>query len=282
MNKTILYITFLTWQLFLMLYLACYYLFTSFSISYGIIISAMFVETAINIYFFKEMLELVQASEREKIAKLKLEQANELLTTFRSKHHDFINHLQVIMGLTQLKHYDEVLKYGKNLSKDLMQIEKLVTLQRPELAALIISKISGLSYVETNISVNTTLNDLKIQPDILVSIIGNLLDNAIFETAYYDRKWLSINIYEDEGWYIFEIENPGKIDREIRNKIFIKGFTTKGPKGTGMGLPIVSELVAKSNGKIELTLNEDRNNPSVKFTVYLPRIVVNKNRKLVG
>jgi len=231
----------------------------------------MFLEIALNTYFFKEMLEYVKAIEREKIAKLKLEQAEQLLTSFRFKHHDFINHLQVIMGLTQLKQYDKVLDYGRELSKDLIQIEKLISLQRPELAALIMSKISGLSYVETDITVETMLADLKIQPDILVSIIGNLLDNAIYETAHYDNKWIAINIFENSNWYVFEIENPGTIKPEIRNKIFEKGFTTKGQKGSGMGLTIVNELISKINGKIDFEIKEDSVNPSVKFTVSLPR-----------
>jgi two-component system sensor histidine kinase AgrC len=282
MNRILLYVTFLSWQLFIVLYLACYYLFSSFSINHGIIIAIMFLEIALNIYFFKEMLELIKAIEREKIAKLKLEQAEQLLTSFRSKHHDFINHLQVIMGLTQLKHYDKVLEYGRELSRDLIQIEKLISLKRPELAALIMSKISGLSYVETDITVDTVLADLKIQPDILVSIIGNLLDNAIYETAQHDNKWIAINISENSNWYVFEIENPGIIKPEIQDKIFEKGFTTKGKDGSGMGLAIVCDLISKFNGKIDFEIKEDSVNPSVKFTVSLPRLLDSDERRLAG
>lgn len=272
MNNTILFSSFLLAQLFMVLFISCNYLFSTFSISLGIILFIMLFEIVLNVYFFKEISRLSKAQREVEIAKLKLEQSQQLLSSFRAKHHDFINHLQVIMGLTQLKKYDEVLSYGRELSRDLIQIEKLITLNRPELAALIISKIAGLSYVQANISVKTTLEHLQsIQPDKLVSIVGNLLDNALYEIAKHDAKWISISIAEDDNWYIIQIENPGSIEPEIRSQVFAEGFTTKGEKGTGMGLFIVSDLVAKANGKVELVVNEEDSNPSVRFTVQLPR-----------
>jgi sensor histidine kinase regulating citrate/malate metabolism len=120
------------------------------------------------------------------------------------------------------------------------------------------------------------------QPDILVSIIGNLLDNAIYESAQHDNKWIAINISENSNWYVFEIENPGIIKPEIQDKIFEKGFTTKGKDGSGMGLAIVCDLISKFNGKIDFEIKEDSVNPSVKFTVSLPRLLDSDERRLAG
>jgi two-component system sensor histidine kinase AgrC len=109
-----------------------------------------------------------------------------------------------------------------------------------------------------------------------------LLDNAIYETAQHDNKWIAINISENSNWYVFEIENPGIIKPEIQDKIFEKGFTTKGKDGSGMGLAIVCDLISKFNGKIDFEIKEDSVNPSVKFTVSLPRLLDSDERRLAG
>ena len=42
-----------------------------------------------------------------------------------------------------------------------------------------------------------------------------------------------------------------------KDKIFNPGFTTKKSEGHGMGLYIVSKLVAKNGGTVSLTSNRD-------------------------
>ena len=62
------------------------------------------------------------------------------------------------------------------------------------------------------------------------------------------------------------MENNGpKIPEEIRDSIFKKGFTTKKEEGHGMGLAIVSEIVNKAKGKIELKSDEEETVFTVSF-----------------
>jgi nitrogen-specific signal transduction histidine kinase len=49
-----------------------------------------------------------------------------------------------------------------------------------------------------------------------------------------------------------------------------------------MGLAIVCDLISKFNGKIDFEIKEDSVNPSVKFTVSLPRLLDSDERRLAG
>lgn len=268
-------------QFFLILFLAnnrFFEAFKRFFLPHQIILIILIIIVFISFYVIKEMLELaVKENENEKKI-IRLEESNKLITTLRSKHHDFMNHLQVILGLIQIKREEQAIKYIKSLSKELVQIEKLVALEIPEVAALISSKLASISYIDTTLEVNTTLASINISPEKLVSIIGNILDNAIYEAAFYDDKCLKIKILEDEINYVFEITNPGMIPPEIQKDIFKPGFTTKGDKGTGMGLYIVKNLVNEHKGQI--SINSQNGKTTVR--VELPKAPsVNEKMKAV-
>ena len=59
---------------------------------------------------------------------------------------------------------------------------------------------------------------------------------------------------------------PG-IDREIQEKIFKPFFTTKGEKGTGLGLAVCSKIVAQHKGEIRIDSEPGK---GTTFTIFLP------------
>ncbi|WP_214658844.1 sensor histidine kinase [Candidatus Formimonas warabiya] len=207
--------------------------------------------------------------EVEKVSLL-LEEANNLIYSIRAKHHDFINHLQVIMGLAQLGNNEEVSRYIKNLSNELIEYEKLVSLKRPEVAALICSKTASLSYLRVYLDITTSLENLEISPFPLVTVLGNLIDNAVYEISTKDDKWIKIAIYEDPKYFVFEITNPGVIPQEIRSRIFDLGFTTKEEKDGGRGLYIAEKIITNSEGMLFVDLLKEN---ETTFIVKLPKCI---------
>lgn len=234
-----------------------------FLISTKIVLMMIYAAVFIDIYLFIEYIKLFskeknleKKKEIEKISLL-LEEANNLTYSIRAKHHDFINHLQVIMGLSQLGNYEEVSAYIKNLSNELIEYEKLVSLKRPEVASLISSKIAGLSYLRVNLDITTTLEGMDISPIHLVSILSNLLDNAIDEISTKDDKWIKIKIYEDSNFFVFEIINPGTMPNKARDRIFGLGCTAKDKKDRGTDLYITQKIVTGYNGKLSVSQSKE-------------------------
>ncbi|MGI6711219.1 MAG: sensor histidine kinase [Bacillota bacterium] len=233
----------------------------------------IYIVVLIDIYLFIEYFKLFsqkknleKKKEIEKISLL-LEEAYNLTYSIRAKHHDFINHLQVIMGLSQLGNYEEVSVYIKNLSNELIEYEKLVSLKRPEVASLISSKIASLSYLRVNLDITTTLEEIDISPIHLVGILSNLLDKAIDEISTKDDKWIKIKIYEDINYSVFEITNPGTMPNKAQDRIFGLGCTAKDKKDRGTGLYITQKIVTDYNGELSVTQSKEN---ELTFILKLP------------
>ena len=79
---------------------------------------------------------------------------------------------------------------------------------------------------------------------------------------------LSIRTYNVGNQIVLEIEDTGPgIDRAILNKIFDPYFTTKGSKGTGLGLNIVKRMIDNYKGQIYVNSEIGK---GTKFTIYFP------------
>lgn len=210
----------------------------------------------------------LQARDQE----IQLEKAEEMIRVLRAHRHDFLNHLSVISGFSQLAKYGEVVDYIKDVTRELQVEGKIITLSKPELAALILTKLRDAEdagfKVETNIQSN--LAGLVISATDLVRIVGNLLDNALYalkKASGYEHT-LSLKIEECQGEYRLAVSNTGSyIDPEIWEKIFQADFTTKGSDGSGLGLFIVRSLAEKYRGRVDLESSLDH---GTTFTVWLP------------
>ncbi len=228
---------------------------------------------AISLILVKEVGRLVEGDILARDQMIQLQKAEEMIRVLRIHRHDFINHLQVIAGLVQLKRHDEVLNYVSEVTSNLLLAGRIINVAKPELAALFLTKLSELEEIgaETKVDVRSSLAELAVNSSELVQIIGNLLDNAIFalkEADNYER-WLRLEICENDTYYRFVIANSGSfIPTELHEKIFMPGYTTKDGKDSGFGLYIVSSLVKKYKGGVKVlsTLEE-----GTTFEVWLPK-----------
>jgi signal transduction histidine kinase len=103
--------------------------------------------------------------------------------------------------------------------------------------------------------------DLKIPPDLKIYVdkqrfqqaLLNLVSNAI--DAVGEEGRIVIGAQEDADRYgvlIIVQDNGCGIPPEIQDKIFDPFFSTKGTKGSGLGLYLVNEIVARHGGSITL------------------------------
>lgn len=197
--------------------------------------------------------------------------------TLRAQNHEFTNKLYTISGLLQLERYREAIQFitDETERKDDM-IEFLKSnVKNPKITAFLIGKITRAEELKVKLNINpqTYLSgDIQINNDDLVTIYGNLIENSIDAVkgqADSNRK-IEVLLYDTDDWIVFRVEDWGySIPEEIRDHIFLDGFTTKGDrKKRGYGLALVSTLVKKYKGDIKLI---DPNHPGIIFEVKLPR-----------
>ncbi len=188
-----------------------------------------------------------------------------LVDSMRANNHDFTNKLHVILGLIQIGAYDKAVSYIENISiiqrETLSQVIRLV--DNPSFAALLIGKIARASECNVKFILKEGLHfssaDIQIPSEALVTIVGNLIDNALDamnrkqsldSVGDSSSRELIFGAFTKPGELLITVKDRGcGIPEELRDKIFENGFSTKGT-GRGVGLYHTKELVESLGGKI--------------------------------
>lgn len=183
-----------------------------------------------------------------------------LVDSMRANNHDFTNKLHVILGLIQMEMYDEATSYIQNITMVQREsISKIMNaISEPALAALLIGKTARASELNVKFVLREgccySASDLHLPSEVLVTVIGNLLDNA-FEamnesTDYDSPKELLFGIYSRPGAVLITVDDTGNgmAEQDLQH-IFENGYSTKG-EGRGTGLYQVKTMVEALGGKI--------------------------------
>lgn len=182
-----------------------------------------------------------------------------LVDSMRANNHDFTNKLHVILGLIQIGQYDKAISYIQNIS--IIQRETISkvmnSIENPSFAALIVGKIARASEcnVKFILSDGTSFKneDVSLPSEALVTITGNLIDNALdsmnMDTSKTEKE-LSVGVYTRPDELLIIVKDTGTgIPDEIKDRIFENGFSTKG-EGRGVGLYHTKQLIESLGGKI--------------------------------
>ncbi|MFU2207091.1 response regulator [Solidesulfovibrio sp. C21] len=87
----------------------------------------------------------------------------------------------------------------------------------------------------------------------LVNILENAVDACLADTDKPEHL-IRYRVGREGTMLVFDIEDNGMgMDQETREKAFTLFFSSKGLKGTGLGLFIAHDMVAKHGGVIDLT-----------------------------
>ncbi|AQR93765.1 sensor histidine kinase [Clostridium saccharoperbutylacetonicum] len=191
--------------------------------------------------------------------------------TLRTQRHDYLNHIQVIYSLMELEEYDEARRYIEPVYKDIIRVSKALKTSKPAVNALLQAKlqVAEKNNIDMELEIKSDLQYLNIEPWEFCRIIGNIIDNAIFSLKEKpDNKYILVEFSEDLENIRINISNNGNmIPKDIIDKIYDAGFTTKGNKGDGMGLAIVKEIVENFSGTISVISTIQRTS----FEVVIPK-----------
>ena len=123
------------------------------------------------------------------------------------------------------------------------------------------------NYDYLKIQVNLPKNEAFIMGDssLLRQVFNNLIKNAIESTENIELKQVYIVInQEDEMIRILIKDNGNGFEQIIMENLFEPYRTTKGVKGSGLGMAIVKKIIDEHNGKIEV-FNDNGANVVVKL-----------------
>lgn len=207
-----------------------------------------------------------------------------LSNALRAQEHEFTNRLHVIAGLLDLGEVEEARGY-----LDLIVEENVVSAEDlrsrigpPVVAALLLAKVAvaAESGVTLRITEDSRLDAPEIDPNLLMTVIGNLVDNAVDATAAQAQaqpKTVTVQLCDTDGEIRVVVTDDGPgIPEELLQVIFTDGYSTKSARGEsrrGIGLALVKRLVRRAGGHVHVSPG-----PGGHFEVALPL----RDRQRVG
>ncbi|MBW2674089.1 MAG: response regulator [Deltaproteobacteria bacterium] len=118
------------------------------------------------------------------------------------------------------------------------------------------------------------VKEVSMDPDMvhrtLLNLVSNAVDACIFDLDNTKQQHeVSVKTRLEKGNIIrFEVADNGcGMNEEVKNKIFTAFFSTKGGKGTGLGLLVIQKLIDEHGGSIKIDSEVGKGST---FTVRLP------------
>lgn len=201
-----------------------------------------------------------------------------LSDALRAQAHEHANRLHMIVSLLELGRTPQALDFA---TKDLELSQQLTddmvaSVDEPVMSALVMGKAAEAHERGVELVVRTSgssgVRTLEIQD--LVTILGNLLDNAIDAAATGDLpRTVELDVETGPAAVEFTVrDSGGGLDPESINDVLQYGFSTKsssgnprGVHGRGVGLALVRQAVQRLNGTMTIS-----NPGGAQFHVVLP------------
>ncbi|GAA0737171.1 sensor histidine kinase [Clostridium oceanicum] len=213
-----------------------------------------------------------------KVTKLaeELTGVKQIVEALKANTHEFMNKLHVILGFIQIDETEKAKNYILNLTEE-QQLKINMVIKKIEnstIVALLLGKITKAKQYNITLHLDSKSNlkksNKRITNNILVTIIGNLINNSIdaINICSKNKKIINLFLNETDKFIIIEINDTGcGISEECLDKIFEKGFSTKG-KNRGTGLFLLKNIVENLNGII---LIDSKENIGTTIKVKLPK-----------
>ncbi|MFF5515281.1 sensor histidine kinase [Streptomyces coeruleorubidus] len=204
-----------------------------------------------------------------------LDSTRGLIDALRAQDHEHANRMHTLLGLLELEMYDDAVEFVGEVVGDHRATAEQVTerIEDPLLAALLVGKatVAAERGVALWVSDRTRLPDRLIDPQGLVTVVGNLVDNALDAVAGKPHARVEVELRAEGRTAILRVRDTGPgIPAEHRELIFTEGWSTKKPpahRERGIGLSLVRRLAERQGGSA--TVGEAHGG-GAEFTVVLP------------
>jgi two-component system CitB family sensor kinase len=205
-----------------------------------------------------------------------LDSARGVSEALRAQAHDFSNRLHTIAGLVELGRDEEAIQLATESSSVSQELTEslLEKVGDPVLGALLLGKsaVAAERGIQFRLSPDSRLEGDAGHPRDLITVVGNLIDNAMDAVANSPDgvpRWVEVSVHQADGAVVIKVHDSGPgIDSEETERIFSEGYTTKtAPVGTrrGLGLALVKQVAARRGGEVSVV-----NQGGALFTVRLP------------
>ncbi|WP_137846025.1 ATP-binding protein [Microbacterium sp. 2FI] len=192
----------------------------------------------------------------------------------RAQTHEHGNRMHTAVSLLELGRTREAIEILTETSRQSQALVDQVAARRdgdPTVGALLLGKAAQARErgVDWTADIDPAAPRSILSPVDAVSVVGNLIDNALDAAAAGDApRWVRVTFAPtDDGMLRIEVaDSGGGVAEELRERIFEHGFSTKpaDADGRGVGLALVRSIVQSTGGGIRFS------QPPTTFAATLP------------
>jgi sensor histidine kinase regulating citrate/malate metabolism len=184
-----------------------------------------------------------------------------LTDSLRSQAHEAANKLHTVITMVEMGRADEAVKFATNeLELSQRLVDRLSNdVGEPTLVALLLGKTAQADErgIELSVTEDTRLpsnaDDVPLSGQELVTVLGNLIDNAM-DACDREDPWVEVTVNQDDHTLLIRVADSGPgMDAATFQKAMQRGYSTK--SGTdaeqhGLGLALVAQVVKRHNGTL--------------------------------
>jgi signal transduction histidine kinase len=142
-----------------------------------------------------------------------------------------------------------------------------------ELTRMVAAKIEDLP-IDLEYHIADSVGACQIDPGYVHAALMNIFDNAIDaclrkEGEAETERRIIFNVQPDDGHIVFSVRDTGiGMDDDTLTQIFTAFYSSKGRRGTGLGLFITHKIISQHGGTISVHSSPGRGS---RFTIKLPK-----------
>lgn len=212
-----------------------------------------------------------------------------MTNALRAQAHEFSNKLHTIVGLIEIGQSGEAVAFATEIAMTHTSVSTRLhdSIGDSMISAMLLAKSASASEraVDLIIEEESSINGQIISPSEILSVLGNLIDNAIdaasskviqlgWKTS--ERGWVKVLIRDSKEDLVIEVSDSGPgIADDILPNIFTDGFSTKESRygaRRGLGLALVKQVITHSGGTVTVT-----NSPGAHFSIRIPGAILYRN-----
>ncbi|MFE0678727.1 ATP-binding protein [Streptomyces sp. NPDC058867] len=204
-----------------------------------------------------------------------LDSTRGLIDALRAQDHEHANRMHTLLGLLELEMYGDAMDFVGEVVGDHRATAEQITerIRDPLLAALLVGKatVAAERGVALVVSDRTRLPDRLVDPGGVVTIVGNLVDNALDAAAGTPHARVEVESRAEGTTLVLTVRDTGPgVPPGQYELIFTEGWSTKeapAHRERGIGLSLVRRLAERQGGGA--TVARARGG-GAEFTVVLP------------
>ena len=224
--------------------------------------SSLFLLIALCIHIYHKYIDSIEKNIEAELliekSKLMNDYAGQIELNLRELHslrHDIKNHLLIIDGYVAQERLVDVHNYIQKIT-DSYTSKPLFNTGSNVVSALLNAKYQLAREKNIDFKINYDFPAIHIKDFYVVTILGNLIDNATTAAAKCENGYIKLNLFQEGSYLKIEIANNHVETIKEQQGIF-KTTKTDTTYRHGLGIKNIRSTVEQLNGQIDITYTED-------------------------